>query len=62
MKCHTNGTGTAGTFFFVKFFYKINTNSTVGKNLNCQVIVAVKMNEFPERSRAPTSKRTSSTF
>jgi hypothetical protein len=36
----------AGTFFLLNFFYKINTNSTVGKNLNCQVIVVVKMMNF----------------
>jgi hypothetical protein len=28
--------------FFVRFFYKINN----GKDLNCDIIVAVKMNEF----------------
>jgi hypothetical protein len=44
----------AGTFFC----YKINKNQIVGKDLNCHIIIAAKMNEFPKRSRAPISKQT----
>jgi hypothetical protein len=46
----------AGTFFFVRFFYKINKNWTVSKDLNCYIIFAAIMNEFPKRSRAVISK------
>jgi CRISPR/Cas system-associated exonuclease Cas4 (RecB family) len=44
--------------FFVRFFYKINKNWTVDKYLNCHIIVAATMNEFPKRSRASISKQT----
>jgi hypothetical protein len=44
--------------FFVRFFYKINKNYTVDKDLNCHIIVAAKMNQFPKRSIAPISKQT----
>jgi hypothetical protein len=43
-------------FFFVKFFYKIYENSTVGNDLKCHIIVTTKMNEFPKRSKASISE------
>jgi hypothetical protein len=39
-------------------FYKINKNWTVGKDLNCHIIVTAIMNEFPKRSRASITKQT----
>jgi hypothetical protein len=44
-------------FFFVKFFYKIYENSTVGNDLKCHIIVTAKMNEFSKRSKASISKQ-----
>jgi hypothetical protein len=58
-KIHFCNDELAGTIFFVRCFYKINKNWTVGKALNCYIIVAAIMNEFPKRSRA--SIRRSST-
>jgi hypothetical protein len=43
-------------FFFVKFFYKIYENSTVGNDLKCHIIVTAKMNAFPKRSKASIYK------
>jgi hypothetical protein len=48
----------AGTFFLLFFFYIINKNWTVDQDLNCHIIVAAMMNEFPKPSRASTSKQT----
>jgi hypothetical protein len=36
----------AGTFFFVRFFYKINKNEGVGKDLNCHIIVILNKFNF----------------
>jgi hypothetical protein len=42
----------------LKKMHCINEKYTVGNDLNCHIIVTVKMNIFPKRSKASISKQT----